>query len=77
MQQRIFKISRTGRVGYDEVDCFVIVAVSSDEARRLALDEAGDEDHLIWVDDTLSTCECVGHAFAETPRVLCRSFNAG
>ncbi len=73
----IFKLTRLTRVGYDEVVEFIITAMSEDEARRMAADEAGDEGHYIWVDPMVSGCYRLGRADLDTPRVECRSFNAG
>lgn len=74
----IYKLARLGKVYHDEASAFIVFAMSEDEARRIAGDEAGDEGQYTWVDPSLTSCEHIGEGLdAQSPGVACRSFNAG
>lgn len=78
MQLNIYHLARKGVTYYDEVSAFVVIAASSDEARRMASDDAGDEGAYTWVDPADSSCEVIGTTLADAvPGPVARSFHAG
>lgn len=72
---KLYMISRTEDIGYDEYDSFVIAAESQEQARQIAADANGDEGRAPWLDSTRSICREID-AKSEKGIVL-RSFQAG
>ena len=73
----LFLIRRrpSGLPRYDENLGFVIRAQSVRLARRIAAENAGDEDAMEWVDPELS--DCVRLTDDGDPGVILSDFNAG
>ena len=71
----IYLLERTGRVGYDEYDGFVIAADTETEARSLC--DSGDEGD-IWGNQLDVSCTLIGEASENWERgIVLGSFNAG
>ncbi len=71
----LWLLVRNGFIGYDEADAFVVRASSSEAARKLAADEAGDEGASEWLDLARSSCTRLTSKGVEG--TILRSFNAG
>lgn len=61
--------------GYDEASGFVVRASSESQARRLAVEQAGDEGDAVWLDPSQARCEVIDKT--GPAEVLLRDFNAG
>jgi len=71
----IYLLERTGRVGYDEYEGFVIAADNETEARSLC-DSADEGD--IWGNQLDVTCTLIGIANDGVAKgIVLGSFNAG
>lgn len=73
---KLYLISRTDRVGYDEHDSFVVAAESEENA--LSYSPYGDTDYSTWTSrrDNL-VVECIGESNSPVEKVIIASFNAG
>jgi hypothetical protein len=61
--------------GYDCVNAFIIRAASEESARLQASAAARDESPLVWLEESMSTCEPIS---IEGPvGIILRDFNAG
>lgn len=72
---KLWKLERTGDIGYDEADGFVIAALTPKEARLIASNWAGDEGSCVWTSKSLSTCRTI--VVGKRPRVILRSYAGG
>lgn len=70
---RAWMLSRRDLIGYDEFDAKVIIAMTEQDARKLANENVGDEGE-IW--DDVGRVECV-EVILEGEYELIGSFNAG
>ena len=80
MHMFLLKRKPFNKVGYDEVEGFVIIAVNSPQARNLASKHAGDEGADTWQKKGKSTCIPIGvpePKLAQREQILLRAFNAG
>jgi hypothetical protein len=71
----IWLLERRGKTGYDEVEGFIVIADTEEEARRYASQKPGDEGKNVWLNSLLSHCMLVTSAWPNG--VLIRSFRAG
>ncbi|GAA3576945.1 hypothetical protein [Kribbella ginsengisoli] len=71
MQMKLWLLTRTGEVDYDEAAAMVVAAVELWPAREIAAASHGTESDAQWTSPNHSTCQLIGLA-AEgiTPRVL-------
>lgn len=83
--KNIYTLERRGKIGYDEVASFVIVAENPEIARQIAADHAGDEGGQVWLSLYGAVVKPQGRANWNTGTIranghfaiLCRNFNAG
>lgn len=69
----LWHLERVGRIGWDEVEEFVIRADSEDEARALASAAAGDEGKEIWRGSAV-VCKEIE---ADGPKeIICRAYRS-
>lgn len=80
----IYKLSRTSKPYWDEVDAMVIIADSEDHARSIARDHCTfecdhcDDSPCNWQDQEFAVADCLGDASESMkPGLVLRSFNAG
>jgi hypothetical protein len=74
---KIWHLARTGSVGYDEADGFVIVTTGEAEARDIAASQAGGEGCNVWYLSDVKA-QVVGEAAEGVPAgIVLRSFCAG
>jgi hypothetical protein len=75
---KVILLQRKDDVGFDEYDGFVIIASSTQFARKMASDLAADEGADIWLDKTKCTATIIGEAkSSDRQYVVLDSFNAG
>ncbi len=74
---KLYLISRTGRIGYDETIAVVVAASSPKRARNMIV--GGDEDLCVWLDPKKSTCKIIADCakLDVEEGVVLESFNAG
>lgn len=73
----IYKIKRDDYdVGYDEAAGFIITARDTDQARQLAVANAGDEAGVVWLDSDLEV-ERIGTNADDVAKVELRDFRNG
>jgi len=74
---KLWILSRTGHVEYDQYDALVVRANDEDEARKLAEAYAGPYPHIgIWLKAETCTCELLTRRGKEA-EVILGSYNAG
>lgn len=74
---RLYLLTRTGRVDYDEAAGFVIRANHEDMARTLATTKAGNEGDM-WLYEQHATCVCIGIDYeSNAAAIILRDFRAG
>ena len=56
---KLWILSRTDRVGYDEYGAHAVLALTEETARKLAANCPGDEGPEVWLDSTKSVCELI------------------
>lgn len=75
---QLWKLERTGGVGYDENAGFIVAASTEESARDIAGRAAADEGSSTWWDTRLSSCVLIGAATDDLPSGVVQSnFRAG
>ena len=75
---KIYLLERKDNPGWDENVGFVIRAKSSQQARKIAAAQSGDEPSEIWLSPDTSRCTSMDSLQTlHTEEVLLASFNAG
>lgn len=74
MTKYIYKLERTGSIGFDEMSAIVVIADSNWEAREIAIRNACDETPKEWVDCKI---QLLGTAFSTESRVVLRDILNG
>lgn len=70
---KLYLISRTDRVDYDEFDSFVVAAKSEGDA----LSCSPSKYNYGWTTQNNLTVECIGESNSQVEKVIIASFNAG
>jgi hypothetical protein len=77
---KLYLLSRTDRVDYDEYDSFVVAAESEEEALKWfprGNKSATNEYYDGWVSKEDLKIECIGESNSSVEKVILASFNAG
>ncbi len=73
MEMKLFYVSRTDIIDYDQYDSYVVCADNEMEAR-----EFHPQSSHAWTTDDNVQCEYIGEAKPELQKgTVCESFNAG
>ena len=76
---RLYILQRLDGADYDENDGFVIRAEDSKEARKIASEQAGEENRITrrspWLQPTLTSCKTLN--IAGKPGVIICDFHSG
>lgn len=72
MIKKLWLVSRTGRIGWDEYDAHVVRAETELDALRNALTKTGEEGESGWV-----TCNITEIPLDGEDEIILSSFNAG
>lgn len=72
---KLYLLSRTDTVGYDEHKAFVVAAKSEESA--ISFSPYGDSDYSTWTTKENIEIQCIGESNSMKEKVVISSFNAG
>jgi hypothetical protein len=73
----IYHLNRTGSIGYDEYDEFIVAAESEEMARIIASSAHADEGSDVWLNRKTVDCTLLKPEDFTESQIISSSFNAG